>query len=63
MTIEKVYSFIKDPNIHKDLNNSPIWKECFKTFDEIGEKKGILYEYTIKFNGLKPTQVTNIKEI
>ena len=60
MTTEKVYSPIFDKDIRKNVNNSPIWKTAHHA-DEIGEVKGPLTEYTIKFEGTKPVQVNNIK--
>ena len=61
MKTEKVYSPIFDKNIHKDIANSPIWKQAFKE-DELVSNIGIT-EYTIKFDGLKPIQVTNVKKL
>ena len=61
MTTEKVYSPIFDKDIHKDIANSPIWNKVFKE-DELVSKIGIT-EYTIKFDGLKPVQVTNIRKL
>lgn len=58
MKTEKVFSKIHDPKIHKDIWNSPIWDECYH-LDEIESKAGF-YQYSIKFDGLKPIQVTNI---
>jgi len=59
MKTEKIYSKINDPKIHKNLADSPIWdEECYHP-DEIINKAG-LYQYTIKFDGLKPVQVTNV---
>ena len=61
MKIEKVYSPIFDKNIHKDISNSPIWNKAFKE-DELQSRIGIT-EYTIKFDGLKPVQVTNLRKL
>ena len=58
----KVYSPVFDKNIQRDINNSPIWKEAYHA-DEIGEVKKPLTEYTIKFDGLVPIQVTKIKNL
>jgi len=52
----KVYSTINDENITKDLVNSPIWKECYHPDDTIPPEA--IYVYHIKFDGLKPIQVT-----
>lgn len=61
MITEKVYSPIFDKNIRKDIANSPIWNKAFKV-DEIVSNIGIT-EYTIKFDGLKPVQVTNLRKL
>ena len=58
MKLEKVYSKINDPGIHKDIANSPIWEEAHHE-DEVADKSGLI-QYSIKFDGLKPIQVTNI---
>lgn len=66
MKEEKVYSPVKDGNIRKNLNDSPIWKNCFHK-DDLDENPGIMrkypemIEYSIKFDGLKPVQVVNVK--
>lgn len=61
MKIEKIYSPIFDKNIYKDIANSPIWNKIFKE-DELVGKLGIT-EYTIKFDGLSPIQVTKIRKL
>jgi len=61
----KVYSPIKDDNIKKELNGSPIWKQAYHE-DEVVEaqkKHNIMFEYTVKFEGLTPVQVTKVKKI
>ena len=64
MITEKVYSKVFDSNIKKELNNSPIWKECYKEEEYINlPKQDVMWEYTIKFDGTKPVQVTNIKSM
>jgi len=60
MITEKVYSNIVDNNIKKNVKNSPIWSECFK---EGEQPEDVKMEYTIKFNGTIPIQVTNVKEL
>lgn len=64
MITEIVMSPIKDPNIKKNLNESPIWKNCYRKdemTDEIRKKHEVWVEYHIKFDGLKPTQVIKVK--
>lgn len=66
MTNEKVISPVKDDKINSHLNESLIWKKAFKP-EEITDKiKGMhpaWYEYTVKFDGLKPIQCTKFHEI
>ena len=60
-----LYSKIEDKNIKKELNDSPIWKAAIHE-DELAdakEKGKPLYEYKIKFDGLKPVQVSSVKKI
>lgn len=61
MITEKVYSPIEDKNIKNNLQNSPIWKDCYKEDEEKPNKK--MWVYSIKFNGLKPIQVTKVKKL
>ena len=64
MITENVYSPVFDSNIKKELNNSPIWKECYKEEELTNSlrNKG-LWCYTIKFDDTRPIQVTNVKSI
>ena len=66
MTNEIVISPVKDEKINSHINESPIWKKAFKT-EELTEKvRGMSpewYEYTIRFDGLKPLQMTKFREI
>jgi len=65
METVKVYSPVNDENIKKNLDGSPIWKKAY-TAEEFAEaKKGnsVMYEYLIKFDGLKPVQVTDTKKL
>ena len=61
----KVYSPVDDKKIKENIINSPIWKNAYHEYDIINAKKQhkFLYQYTIKFDGLIPIQVTNIKKI
>lgn len=66
MTTEKVISPVKDDKINSHLNDSPIWKKAYKPEEITDRIKGMhpaWYEYTIKFDGLKPIQCTKFKEI
>lgn len=62
----KVYSPVEDKEIRNNLNDSPIWKQAYHA-DELSEdvrkKHRDMFEYTIKFDGLRPVQVTNVKKI
>lgn len=61
---EKVYSPVNDVDIKKHLNESPIWKLCYKHEDitkEVRSKHNVIYEYSIKFDGVKPVQFTGVK--
>jgi len=62
MITEKVYSPVFDKDIQKNISGSPIWGEAYHR-DEIDGIKKPLTEYTIKFDGLKPIQVTKIKNL
>ena len=61
---EKVYSPVNDTEIKKDVFNSEIWKQAYKKEEltnDVTNKLGHIFEYTIKFDGLTPVQVTNVK--
>lgn len=61
---ERVFSPVNDTNIRTNLNESPIWKNAFKLEEltnEVKTKHPMMFEYTIKFDGLTPVQVTNVK--
>jgi hypothetical protein len=65
MEIVKVLSPIEDRKIRENIEGSPIWKG--KRYHEselaIAEKENtVLYEYSFKFDGLKPVYVTDIKK-
>jgi hypothetical protein len=66
METVKVYSPVNDENIQKNLNGSPIWKGLRYTEDEIVEaqkKHKELYEYSIKFDGLKPIMLNKMSKL
>jgi len=67
MEIVKVYSPVEDKDIRNNLNGSPIWKKAYHA-DEykeamVSKNYSTMFEYTIKFNGLQPMQVTNVKKL
>lgn len=61
----KVYSPIEDKEIRNNLNTSPIWKQAYHE-DELSEAKKKhqnIFEYSIKFEGLKPIQITKVNRV
>jgi hypothetical protein len=66
MTFETVISPIFDDKINSHIKESEIWKKAYKP-DELTEKVKRMhptwYVYTIQFDGLKPIQMTKMKEI
>ena len=65
MISEIAWSTIKDTN-STDINNSPIWKDCYKDeemTEELKQSSFVWYKYTIKFDGTKPVQLTKMETI
>lgn len=60
----KVYSTVEDKNIKNELNASPIWQKAIHADDlqNVKDKYPSIWEYSIKFEGTKPRQVTNVKK-
>ena len=61
MITEEVWSPIEDRNIQKNLEESPIWKTCYRADEittEIRSKHERWHVYFVKFDGLKPVQLT-----
>lgn len=66
MTFEKVISPVFDKKINSNINESPIWKKAYKPeelTEEVRNMHPVWYEYTIKFDGVKPIQMTKMREI
>jgi hypothetical protein len=65
METVKVYSPIEDKDIRTNLNNSPIWKQAYHESEvkEASKNYAQMFEYSIKFDGLKPIQVINIRKL
>jgi len=66
MTVETVLSPILDKHMNSNLNSSLVWKSAFKpeeVTEDIRRKHNSWYEYTIKFDGLKPIQCTKYREV
>jgi hypothetical protein len=65
METVKVFSPVDDKDIRQNLSASPIWKQSY-TEDELKEaekKHPVLFEYSIKFDGLKPVQLLGVKKL
>ena len=65
MIKEIVWSPIKDTN-KSNIANSPIWNQCFRdeeVNDDVFKISNTWYKYIVKFDGLKPIQVTSMKTI
>ena len=58
---EKVYSTILDKDFAKNINSSPVWKNCEHSSDVSNNYHG--YVYTVMFDGTKPVQVKGVKKI
>jgi hypothetical protein len=66
MTNEIIFSPVKDIDLAKNINNSPIWKNAYKPeemTDEVRGSHGKWFEYHVKFDGLKPVQVTKFRAL
>jgi len=65
METVKVISPVNDKDIRQNLNGSPIWKTAYTESElKIAEKNHTeLYEYSIKFEGLRPVQVSDVKKL
>jgi hypothetical protein len=66
MITEIILSPVKDEKMNSDIKNSLIWKNAYKpeeVTDEIRRKYNAWYEYHVRFEGLKPIQMTKFKEI
>jgi hypothetical protein len=65
MEAVKVFSPIEDKEIRKNLNDSPIWKQAYheEELSRVDKKYATMFEYTIKFEGLKPVMVNGVKKI
>ena len=66
MTTEIVISPVRDEKINSNINGSSVWKKAYKPeeiTEEIRAKHNAWYEYTIRFDGVKPVQLTKFREI
>lgn len=65
MTNEVVVSPVKDVDFKTNLGGSPVWKNCYhadEVTDDIRKKHAKWFEYHVKFDGLKPVQLTKTIE-
>jgi len=62
---EMVYSPIEDKNLKNDLQNNPIWKNCFhkEEYEEAKDKYPRWFLYSIRFDDLKPIQLLKVSNI
>ena len=65
MTNEIIFSPVKDVDLAKNINNSPIWKNAYKPEEMTDELRMSQkwYEYHVKFDGLRPVQVTKYRAL
>jgi hypothetical protein len=65
MKDEKIYSPIEDTKIREDLNGSQMWKTTYHESDlELAKSKHpVLFEYIVRFDGLKPVFVTKVSRL
>jgi hypothetical protein len=65
MKDEKIYSPIEDTKIRENVNESPIWKTTYHETDlELAKSKHpVLFEYIVRFDGLKPIFVTKVSRL
>ena len=60
-----VFSPIEDKDIRNTLGASPIWKQAYHESElvEAKRKHADIYEYSFKFEGLVPKQLTGVKKL
>lgn len=66
MTVEKVLSPVRDEKMNSHINESEVWKKAYhpeEVTDEIRAKFTSWFQYTIKFEGLRPFHVTKFEAI
>lgn len=60
---EIVWSPVEDKHFGSNLKTSPVWKNCYRE-EEITEalvrKHNNWFAYHVKFDGLKPIQLTKV---
>lgn len=66
MTNEIIISPIKDEKMNSHLNDSEVWKKAYTKEEftpEIRKMHPNWFQYTVRFDGLKPIQMTKFKAI
>jgi hypothetical protein len=66
MITQDVWSPVRDDNFSKNLNDSPVWKNCYHEEEVTHEVKATSpkwYVYSVKFEGVKPIMVTKVKHL
>ena len=65
METVKVISPVNDKDIRTNLNGSPIWKTAYHESEiNVAQKAHTeLFEYSIKFEGLRPVQVNDVRKL
>jgi len=66
LTNEVVYSPVLDEKFNSHLDNSEVWKKAYhleELTDEVRNKHAHWYKYSIKFEGLKPIQLTKFERV
>jgi hypothetical protein len=65
METVKVFSPVDDKDIRQNLNGSPIWKLAYTESElkEAEKKHPVLFEYSVKFDGVKPVQLLGVKKL
>ena len=61
----KVYSSIEDKEVRTNLGDSPIWKQAYheSEYKEALKKHAQMFEYSFKFEGLKPIMLTKMSKL
>jgi len=66
MITETIYSPIKDEKMNSHLNDSEVWKNAYhpeEVTKEVKKKYPQWYMYKVKFDGVKPIQMTKFQKI
>ena len=64
--VETVYSPVKDEKMQSHLDDSEVWKQAYheeEITEEDRRKHPRWYKYTLKFDGLRPIQLTKFEAV